>query len=221
MRANGIRRVVILGGGTAGWMAAAALSRVLVGIPDLSFTLIESDEIGTVGVGESTIPQIVLFNAMLGLDEGEFLRATNGTYKLGIEFVDWTRPGERFIHPFGFYGLDMQGIEFHHHWLKGRALGDPTPLQAYSLNSVAGLRGRFAHPRPDLPNSPLSKTGYAFQFDAGLYARLLRRLAEGWGVTRVEGRVVDVEQEGESGHVAALRLASGARVEGDLFIDCS
>ena len=221
MRANGIRRVVIVGGGTAGWMAAAALSRVLGGDPTVSFDLVESDEIGTVGVGESTIPQIVLFNTLLGIDEGEFMRATNATYKLGIEFVDWTHLGERFVHPFGFYGLDMQGIEFHHHWLKGLSLGETAPLQDYSLNIMTGLRGRFGHPRYDLPNSPLSKMGYAFQFDAGLYARLLRRLAEGWGVRRNEGRVVDIEQDGESGHVAAVHLADGRRIEGDLFIDCS
>ena len=221
MSPNGIRRIVIVGGGTAGWMAAAGLSRVMGGDPTLSFDLIESDEIGTVGVGESTIPQIVLFNAMLGLDEGEFLRATNATYKMGIEFVDWTHIGERFVHPFGFYGLDMQGIEFHHHWLKGLSLGETASLQDYSLNIVAALSGRFGHPRHDLPNPPLSKMGYAFQFDAGLYARLLRRLAEGWGVRRREGRVVDVEQDGENGHVTAVRLADGRRVEGDLFVDCS
>ena len=221
MRPDGIQRIVIVGGGTAGWMAAAALSRVMGGNPTLSFELVESEEIGTVGVGESTIPQIVLFNALLGLDEGEFLRATNATYKLGVEFVDWTHAGDRFIHPFGFYGLDMQGIEFHHHWLKAQSLGDDTPLQDYSLNIMTGLRGRFGHPRPDLPNSPMAKMGYAFQFDAGLYARLLRRLAEGWGVRRTEGRVVDVEQDGESGHVTALRLGDERRIEGDLFIDCS
>ena len=221
MMQDGIRRVVIVGGGTAGWMAAAGLSRILGGDRALSFELIESDEIGTVGVGESTIPQIVLFNALLGLDEGEFLRETRATYKMGIEFRDWTRAGERFVHPFGFYGLDMQGIEFHHHWLKARALGDETPLEAYSLNIMAAYRGRFGHPRHDLPQSPLSKLGYAFQFDAALYARLLRRLAEGWGVRRTEGRVVDVEQDGETGHVAAVRLADGRRVAGDLFVDCS
>jgi tryptophan halogenase len=221
VRPDGLRRVVIVGGGTAGWMAAAGLSRVMGGDPTLSFELIESEEIGTVGVGESTIPQIVLFNALLGLDEGEFLRATNATYKMGIEFVDWTHVGERFVHPFGFYGLDMQGVEFHHHWLKGLSLGDTAPLEDYSLNIMTAYRGRFGHPRHDLPQSPLSKLGYAFQFDAGLYARLLRRLAEGWGVRRSEGRVVDVEREAESGHVAAVRLDDGRRIEGDLFVDCS
>ncbi|MBB3474314.1 tryptophan halogenase family protein [Sphingomonas sp. BK345] len=221
MRADSIRRVVIVGGGTAGWMAAAAIARVLGEMPGLSIELVESEAIGTVGVGEATIPQIVLFNKMLGIDEAEFLRETRATYKLGIEFVDWLRPGHRYVHPFGFYGLDMKGIEFHHHWLKGRELGDDTPLDAYSLAVVAGLQGRFAHPRPDQPGSPLSKLGYAFQFDAGLYARFLRRLAEANGARRTEGRIVAVERDGESGHVAAVVLETGARVEGDLFLDCS
>ncbi|MDR6787679.1 tryptophan halogenase [Sphingomonas sp. BE138] len=221
MRTDAIRRVVIVGGGTAGWMAAAAIARVMGEMPGLAIELIESEEIGTVGVGEATIPQIVLFNRMLGIDEAAFMRETRATYKLGIEFVDWVRPGHRYVHPFGSYGLDMKGIEFHHFWLKGQALGDATPLDAYSLAIVAGLQGRFGHPRPDQPGSPLSKLGYAFQFDAGLYARFLRRLAEANGVRRTEGRIVAIERDGASGHVAAVTLASGARVAGDLFIDCS
>jgi tryptophan 7-halogenase len=218
--ADSIRKVVIVGGGTAGWMAAAGIAKIM-GDTGLAIELVESEEIGTVGVGEATIPQINLYNAMLGIDEAEFVRATNGTYKLGIEFVDWTRIGDRYVHPFGFYGINMKGVEFHHHWLKGRALGDDTPLDAYSLSVVAGLAGRFEHPRPDLPNSPLSKIGYAYQFDAGLYARYLRTLSESWGVVRTEGRIVDVVQHGETGFVEAVVLQSGARIEGDLFIDCS
>ncbi|HEY0412848.1 MAG TPA: tryptophan halogenase family protein [Allosphingosinicella sp.] len=221
MRDDRIGRVVIVGGGTAGWMAAAALSRIMGEVPGLAIELIESDEIGAVGVGEATIPQIVLFNQLLGIDEADFVRATNATYKLGIEFRDWTRIGHRYVHPFGFYGLDMKGVEFHHHWLKGKALGDPHPLDAYSLGVVAGLEARFAHPRPDQPNSPLSRIGYAFQFDASLYARYLRTLSEAAGVVRTEGKIVEVAQHAETGFVEAVVLASGARIEGDLFIDCS
>jgi tryptophan halogenase len=216
-----IRKVLIVGGGTAGWMAAAALSRIIGEIPDLRIELVESDEIGTVGVGEATIPQILLFNSLLDIDEHDFVRATNATYKLGIEFVDWTRLGHRYVHPFGFYGLDMKGIEFHHYWLKGRALGDPALLDAYSLAIVAGLQGRFAHPRPDQRNSPLAKISYAFQFDANLYAKYLRHLAEAAGVVRTEGRIVDVVQNGDTGFVEAVVLQSGARIEAELFIDCS
>ncbi|MBB5708341.1 tryptophan 7-halogenase [Sphingopyxis panaciterrulae] len=216
-----VRRIVIVGGGTAGWMAAAAISRIMGAFPGLEIELIESEAIGTVGVGEATIPQICLFNALLGIDEDEFVRETHATYKLGIEFVDWVRPGHRYIHPFGFHGLDMLGIEFHHHWLKGQALGDASRLDDYAIAAVAARANRFLRPRPDQPKSPLSKLGYAFQFDAGRYARYLRGRAERQGVTRTEGRIVTVEQHGETGFVTGVTLENGARVEGDFFVDCS
>jgi tryptophan halogenase len=216
-----IRKIVIVGGGTAGWMAAAAMSKVLGNAPEISIELVESEEIGTVGVGEATIPQIIFFNSLVKLDERDFVRATNATYKLGIEFRDWTRIGHRYVHPFGTYGLDMLGVDFHHFWLKGRTLGDMTPLDLYSLGAVAGLEGKFTHPRLDQPGSPLSRTAYAFQFDAGLYARYLRSLAEASGVVRTEGRIVDIVQNGETGFIEALVLTDKRRVDGELFIDCS
>jgi len=221
LREERIRKVVIVGGGTAGWMTAAAMAKIMGSLPDLEIFLVESEEIGTVGVGEATIPQINLFNAMLGINEHDFVRHTHGTYKLGIEFVDWTHIGHRYVHPFGFYGLDMLGIEFHHHWLKGKALGDSHPLDDYALSCVAGLQGRFAHPRTDQPSSPLAKIGYAFQFDAGLYARYLRGMAEAGGVKRVEGKIVDVRQGAENGFVTGVVMQSGEEVSGDFFIDCS
>jgi tryptophan 7-halogenase len=221
MTAGPIRKLVIVGGGTAGWMTAAAVSRVLGALPDLAIELVESEAIGTVGVGEATIPQILLFNAMLGIDENEFVRETHATYKLGIEFVDWRRLGHRYMHPFGFYGIDMLGIEFHHHWLRGVALGLEGDLDDFSISAVAAREGRFARPTPDRQSSPLARLGYAFQFDAGRYARYLRARAEQQGVRRTEGRIVRVEQDAQSGYVSALELQSGLRVEGDMFIDCS
>jgi len=221
MSAAPISRIVIVGGGTAGWMAAAAISRIMGAMPGLSITLVESEAIGTVGVGEATIPQIVHFNRLLGLHEAEFVRETHATYKLGIEFVDWLRPGHRYIHPFGSFGPDMLGIEFHHFWLRGLSLGDDAPLGCYSIAAMAAKASKMAWPRGDQPNSPLSKLSYAFQFDAGRYARFLRRRAEGQGVVRVEGRIVEVLQNGESGFVTGVKLEDGSTVEGQLFIDCS
>jgi tryptophan halogenase len=221
MSAQPIREVVIVGGGTAGWMAAAAISKIMGAFPGLSIRLIESEAIGTVGVGEATIPQINQFNKLLGIDENEFVRATHATYKLGIEFVDWTHLGDRYIHPFGFYGIDMLGIEFHHFWLKGRELGDTSELDAYSIGAVAGKANKFFWPQLDQPNSPLARLGYAFQFDAGRYAQFLRGMAEKQGVTRIEGRINEVEQDPESGFVTAVKLENGERVAGELFIDCS
>ncbi|MEW4449436.1 tryptophan halogenase family protein [Qipengyuania sp. JC766] len=221
MNGEPIRRIVIVGGGTAGWMAAAALSRVLGGFPGLSIELVESEAIGTVGVGEATIPQILSFNNMLGIDENEFVRETHATYKLGIEFVDWLRPGHSYVHPFGTYGLDMLGIEFHHFWLRGRAAGDTSELDRYSIAAMAGKGGKFFWPQLDNPKSPLSKLSYAFQFDAARYARYLRKRAEAQGVVRREGKVVEVLQDGESGFVTGVRLEDGSDVEGQLFLDCT
>ena len=221
MSAKPVTKIVIVGGGTAGWMTAAAIMRVLGAMPGLSVTLVESEAIGTVGVGEATIPQIIGFNRLLGIDEMAFMRETRATYKLGIEFVDWLRPGHSYVHPFGSFGLDMLGIDFQHFYLRGASLGDAGRIDDYSIAAVAAKAGRFGWPRPDNPRSPMSKLSYAFQFDAGRYARFLRRYAEGHGALRVEGRITHAVQDGETGFVTAVALDDGREVAGELFIDCS
>ncbi|MBX9882241.1 MAG: tryptophan 7-halogenase [Sphingomonas sp.] len=217
-RPGRLRRVVILGGGTAGWMTATALAKSFG--PRLSITLLESAEIGTVGVGEATIPTIHWFNELIGLDEAEFLRATKASFKLGIEFVDWTRPGHRYFHPFGTYGVQLPGVAFHHRWLKARAEGLDLPLSAFSLATRLAAENRFAKPQGDA-RSILSTLGYAYHFDAALYAQHLRGIAEAAGVTRVEGKLRDIERDGASGQLTALTTERGERLAGELFIDCS
>ncbi|KTT73079.1 tryptophan halogenase family protein [Sphingomonas endophytica] len=213
-----VERVVILGGGTAGWMTATALARTYG--RRLAITLLESEEIGTVGVGEATIPTIHWFNDLIGLDEAGFLRATQATFKLGIEFVDWARPGHRYFHPFGRYGAALPGVDFHHRWIKARRDGLDLPLAALSLATQAAGQGRFARPQGDA-RSILSTLGYAYHFDAALYAAHLRSIAEGAGVRRVEGRLATVERDSATGFISALTTQRGERLAGDLFIDCS
>ncbi|OAN58370.1 tryptophan halogenase family protein [Sphingomonas sp. TDK1] len=219
MNEHSIRDVVIVGGGTAGWMAAAAFSRVLNN-GYTRITLVESDEIGTVGVGEATIPPILRFNQMIGLAENQFLAETGGTFKLGIEFVDWGALGDRYFHPFGNYGQDLEGIPFHQLYLRERARRPLPEIAAWSMSAVAASLGRFGRPAATA-QSPIRDLFYAFHFDAGLYAQLLRRLAESRGVSRVEGKVVTVAQRSEDGFVQSVALADGRVVAGDLFIDCS
>lgn len=214
-----IRDIVILGGGTAGWMTAAALSRAMAG-SGRSITLIESDEIGTVGVGEATIPTIHWFNQIVGFDEKQFMAETQATWKLGIEFQGWNGDGSSYLHPFGTFGPPGDGVMFLHRLIRGRLAGMDLPTEQCSLTAQAARAGRFTHPVPDR-RSLLSTLGYAFHFDAGLYARYLRKLAESAGVRRVEGKVAKIDRDGTSGLITALTTERGETVAGDFFIDCS
>ncbi len=210
-------RVVVLGGGTAGWMTAAGVARLL---PDLATVdLIESQDIGIVGVGEATLPHIRGFVEKLGIDEAAFMKATHATYKLGIDFRDFGRIGESYIHPFGSFGEEVGGIGFHHYWLELQRQGLAAELGEYSLAVAACRANRFTPPAQD--SSLASTYGYAYQFDATLFGPFMREFATGIGVTRHEGLVVDVEREPASGDVTALLLKDGRRIEGDLFVDCS
>ncbi|MEQ7874495.1 tryptophan halogenase family protein [Sphingomonas sp. ASV193] len=213
-----IRRIIIVGGGTAGWMSAAALAR-FVG-RGRRIVLVESDAIGTVGVGEGTIPPILEYNRSLGIDEPAFLAATKASYKLGIEFDGWVRPGERYFHQFGQIGYPLEGLPLYQHWLKHERDPGVGPLEAYSMSAAAAARDRFSHPAPD-PGSPLAAIAYAFHFDAALYAAFLRDYASPLGVERIEGRIVEVARDGESGDVTAVTLDDGRALRGDLFVDCS
>lgn len=214
-----IRKIVILGGGTAGWMTAAALAKVN-SPPQFQVTLVESDEIGIIGVGEATIPTIHWFNRLIGLDEAEFLRETRATFKLGIEFAGWNGEQSRYFHPFGQYGGPGDAQMFFHRWIRMQLEGDTSSHQDLSLTTRAALSGRFAPPSPD-PKSLFSTLGYAFHFDAGLYAAYLRRRSEAQGVTRIEGRIERVERHPETGFVTRLTTHRGDVLDGDLFIDCS
>ncbi len=215
---HAIRRLVIVGGGTAGWMAAAAFAKHFSGSA-VTITLVESSEIGTIGVGEATIPTIRRFYAKLGLDDRTVMRETNATAKLGILFQDWHRKGEGFIHPFGLYGQDMGDIAFHHLWLAQRARGDMTPITAYSLGAMLAERGRMALPQLSAP-TPLAVYDWALHFDAARFAQFLRRYSEASGVTRIDARITRVERA-EDGRIAGVHLDNGACVAGDFFIDCT
>ncbi|WP_295696113.1 tryptophan halogenase family protein [uncultured Maricaulis sp.] len=214
-----IKRIVIVGGGSAGWMTAAALSSLLP--PDsVRVSLVESEQIGTIGVGEATIPDIIHFNAILGIPEAEFLKATNGTFKLGIKFVNWARQGEAYFHPFGVHGADMNGIDFHQFWLRYQQDNPASTIEDFSLSARAAAAGKFARPEAN-PRSVLSQLRYAYHFDATAYARYLRGYAETRGAQRIEGKVTQVHQHAETGDITRIELEDGSSVDGDLFFDCT
>ena len=219
MEQTNIKTIVIVGGGTAGWMAAASLSKILNG--KYTIRLVESDQISTVGVGESTIPMIRLFNQVLGINEDEFMRETQATFKLGIEFVDWGKLGDSYMHGFGKFGQDLWTVDFYQYWLKMHQAGKAPDLEHYSINRMASKAGKFMRATTEHGNSPLADIVNAFHLDAGLYARYLRKYSEARGVLRTEGKVVEVRLREADGHVASVVMENGEQVGGELFLDCS
>ncbi|MBB4659685.1 tryptophan halogenase family protein [Parvularcula dongshanensis] len=217
MQKNAIKEIVIVGGGTAGWMTAAALGKIL-GTDLYTITLVESEQIGTVGVGEATIPMIMLYNSVLGINEDEFVRETNATFKLGIEFADWRRLGHSYFHPFGKLGVDMDGIGFVHYWLRWAKQGGSLGYASFNAETQAAREQKFM--RTPEGAGALPNINYAFQFDAARYAAYLRRFAEKRGVRRIEGKVVRAEQD-DAGDIGSIVMEDGRRVSGDLFVDCS
>lgn len=214
-----VNKLVIVGGGTAGWITAAAFARLLGG--RLAIELVESEAIGTVGVGEATIPQIIRLNTILGLDEHEFMRATSGTFKLGIEFVDWGKKGSRYLHTFGETGMNLGNVAFHHYWRRSAGeTPDPKGLWDYSLHQMAADQARFGK-LDRMGNTAMTGLAYAYHFDASRYARFLRAYAESRGVTRTEGIVQSVDRDGESGDIRSITLQDGTVVAGDFFVDCT
>lgn len=213
-----IKNILIVGGGTAGWMTAAALSNALQ--QDCKITLVESDAIGTIGVGEATIPPIRTFNQSLGIDENDFIRHTQGTFKLGIEFTNWAKLNHRYFHPFGTYGKQFDTVDLHQYWHQAHSQGIASKLDDYCMAWAAAAKGRFSPPVGD-PRNVLSTYAYAYHFDAGLYAKYLRRYAEQKGVERIEGMVNDVLLNSDTGFVEGVQLKNGNTLTADLFIDCS
>lgn len=216
----GAKKIIILGGGTAGWMTAAAFAR-FIDKEKYSISLIESDEIGTIGVGEATIPHIRYFNNMLGIDEREFLREVSATYKLGIQFENWGALNSTYIHPFGSHGYSISGLDFHHYWLAAKAGSkfSVPEFDNFSLASVMARMGRFNFPDPN--DNLRGSYSYAYHIDAGRYAKFLRRYAEERGVQRIEGVVEGVMGSSENGNVDGLVLTGGRKLTGDWFVDCS
>jgi tryptophan 7-halogenase len=219
MSAGAVQRVLIVGGGTAGWMAASFLSQA-VG-KHVRIQLVESEEIGIVGVGEATIPPIMNFNKALGIDEDEFVRQTQATFKLGIQFRNWGWLGNEYIHGFGTMGHQTGLVDFHHYWLKEYQAGRVQRMEDYSINLLACEKNKFMRATDKYPNSPLADIGHAFHFDASLYAKYLRGYAEKHGVLRTEGKIASVQQHPETGFVTSVTMENGDVHAADLFIDCS
>jgi len=213
-----MRKILIVGGGTAGWMTAALFGRLFQGLYDIE--LVESEAIGTVGVGEATIPPIKKYNELVQLDEVEFMQRTQGTFKLGIQFVDWLRPGHSYMHGFGVIGQDWEWLRCHQYWLRTNERGRARDFVDFSINTAAARANKFMHARADMSDSPISEIVHAFHFDASLYAKYLRGLAEQHGVKRTEGKIVDVQQH-EDGDIASVALEDGQKLDADFFIDCS
>lgn len=214
-----LKTILIVGGGSAGWMAAALLSNLFQGLYRIK--LVESEDIGTIGVGEATIPAIKKFNELLGLDEVQFMRLTQGTFKLGIQFNNWDKVGSSYVHGFGVIGQDLGWLRCHQYWLKMNLQGEASDFANFSINTAAALENKFMPARTDAGDSPIGHIAHAYQFDAGLYARFLRTYAEERGVVRQEGKIVDVNLRPDDGYVDSVVLESGEMLAADLFIDCS
>ena len=214
-----IKRILIAGGGSSGWMTAALLARLFQGLYEI--VLVESEDIGTIGVGEATIPAIKKYNELLGLDENEFMARTQGSFKLGIQFVDWWKQGQSYIHGFGVIGQDWEWLRMHHYWLKAHAQGRAGDFAAYSINTAAALENKFVRAQTQMGDSPLSQIAHAFHFDASLFARFLSAYAQERGVRRREGKIVDVTLRAEDGFIDSVTLDDGEVIGADLFVDCS
>ena len=215
---NNIESIIIVGGGTSGWMTAAALAKVLAN--KCTITLIESEQIGTIGVGEATIPSLATFNRILGIDEQEFMRATQATFKLGIEFINWDKIGKSYIHPFSQYGNDIANVPFFHYWQKAFQLGAAPELEEFSLAVQACKQNRFIKAQK-LPNSPLEKIFHAYHLDASLYAQYLRKYSEKINVKRIEGKISKVHKHNHNGFIKSVELENGDEYHADFFMDCS
>ena len=211
-----LRRILIAGGGSSGWMTAALLSKLFRGLYDI--TLVESEDIGIIGVGEATIPAIKKYLEILGLNEKEFMQGTQGTFKMGIQFNNWGQVGDSYLHGFGVIGQELEWLRMHHYWLKARENGWAEKFDSYSINAIGALENKFMHARADMAESPLGHIGYAYHFDAGLFARFLSGFAQNNGVRRREGKIVDVRLNPENGHVSSLLLESGETISGELFM---